>query len=153
MTEYATRPALFAHALSMAPYMRAEDVAEVWASHHWTPLEALAHSLDNSLDARTGFADGVVVCMYGVVAPCLVADAGVPWLLTSQDILGHKLHYLRESRAWVATLRSRYRRLHNYVDARYDDAVGWLSWLGFDILDPEPYGPEGRPFHPFVMES
>jgi hypothetical protein len=43
--------------------------------------------------------------------------------------------------------------LENFIDARYEAAVRWAKWLGFDVGAPVPYGPAGMPFHPARLEA
>ena len=31
--------------------------------------------------------------------------------------------------------------LHNYVYAKNDASIKWLKHLGFEVMQPEPYGP------------
>jgi len=45
-----------------------------------------------------------------------------------------------------------YPRLVNHVDERNEASKRWLSWLGFELGEPEPHGPFGIPFRPFRLE-
>ncbi len=151
-TRYQVVPATEAHAEEMALVMRQADVDEVWAASHYEPLEALLASLRVSPDPWTGLADDRVVCMYGVGQLTLLSDWGSPWLLTSQELPDHARAFLRRNKLYLAEIRSKYRLLLNFVDARNTMSIRWLKWLGFDIAPTQSLGPENLPFHPFKME-
>lgn len=76
----------------------------------------------------------------GVAEFSLLDDTGVPWMLGSSAVPGHARALLSASRAWLTVQQARYSRLENAVDASYEEAIRWLSWLGFDILPAEPTG-------------
>ncbi len=151
-TKYQVVPATEEHAAEMALVMRQADVDEVWASSHYEPLEALLASLRVSPDPRAGLADGRVVCMYGVGQQTLLSDWGAPWLLTAEELPDHARAFMRGNKLYVSEMRSRYRLLLNFADARNIMALRWLKWLGFNIAPAQPLGPENLPFHPFKME-
>ena len=153
MPEYAIVPATMAHAEELAANMRKADVAEIWAAGRHKPLEALKLSLVVSRDPKAGLVDGRVVCMFGIAAPTLMSFTGVPWLLGSEELARHWRYFLRANIPVVARMREEYDVLANYVDARNKTAIRWLKWLGFDIKEAQPYGPDGLPFHRFEMKA
>ncbi len=152
-TEYQIVPATEEHAREMALVMRQADVDEVWAASHYEPLEALLVSLRLSPDPRAGLADGRVVCIYGVGQATLLSAHGVPWMLTAEELPDHARAFLRRNKLYLSEIRSKYRLLLNFVDARNTMAIRWLEWLGFDIAPAQPLGAENLPFHPFKMET
>ena len=74
-------------------------------------------------------------------------------MLTAHELPDHARFFLRRNRFYVAEIRSKYRLLLNFVDARNTMAIRWLEWLGFDVAPARPLGPENMPFHPFKMEA
>lgn len=138
-----------AHADYLASHMREADAAEVWASGHHTPAEALHLSMKVSREPMTGTVDGQPVCMFGLVAVTALSDFGVPWLLGSEELPRHARVFLRANKLLVGHWRSQYAILENYVDARNKVAIRWLSWLGFTVFPAQPFGPEQLPFHKF----
>ena len=62
------------HARKLAKEMRQVDIREVWATRHYTPLEALEKSVAMTPDPRTVMFNGKIVCMFGVgrltMLPC-----------------------------------------------------------------------------------
>jgi hypothetical protein len=78
-------------------------------------------------------------------------DAGLIWLLGSDELVRYSYVFLRQCRAWITKLHARYEILWNCVDARNEVHVRWLVWCGFTILETiEEYGVERRPFYGFA---
>ena len=128
------------------------DVAEVWAAAHHTPETAVRKSVEVSRDTiKVGRADGEPVCIFGVASETVMSRIGAPWLLGTPDIEKHSRAFLRLNRAYIADLRRDYDFLANFVDMRNNQAIRWLQWLGFTLLDPRPYGVNQLMFHPFFM--
>ena len=65
----------------VANAMRLADRAEVWASSHSRPAEALARSIKRSRYTRAAISGGQPACIFGVAAWSLTGDVGSPWLL------------------------------------------------------------------------
>lgn len=134
----------------VAANMRESDKDEVWASHHFSPLEALTHSVAVSRGtARVGEADGVPICVFGVQPPSLLGTVACPWMLGTGGVDIYSKPFLKRSLQWVRSLE--FQELENYVDARNLPSIRWLRWLGFVIYDPEPWGRDGLLFHRFNM--
>ena len=155
MTEYAIVPTETRHIAALAATMRKADVDEIWASNRLRPSEALMYSVMVSRNPMTGLVDGEVVCIFGVThtGAVLGGPAYAPWMLGSDTLAKHALPFLRLSREYALSLKRDYDLLRNHVDARNAMAIRWLRWLGFDILDPVPFGPDQLPFHPFEMRG
>lgn len=141
----------------LALAMRRADREEVAAATGQSPVEALLESLDASEVAYTAIFDGEVAGMWGVVPireTLLSAPlAGVAWFLSGGVVDRYPVTFARMSRRIVEGLNRRYPVLHNVVDCRYETALRWLSWLGFEIHEPIPYGHAGLPFCPVSRRS
>lgn len=144
---YHVEPATLDLVMQVAPVMRDEDKAEVWASDHWMPEEALAQSFHSSTAAWVGMCDDEVFCAYGVAERSVLSPKGVPWLLTSRHLPLHGRAFLRGSILFMRDMKARYDWLENYVDARYAVSICWLRWLGFTLEPAAPFGAEQLPFH------
>lgn len=144
-------PAGMYHVASIAARMRAEDVAEVWASSRSTPRGALMRSLGQSSEAWTALIDGQPEVMFGVMDLNILTAMGAPWLLGTDAVVTHNRQFLRRSVWWREKLFERYDSLRNLV---HDDNVvskRWLKWLGFTLYDPMPLGKDGEAFRLFEM--
>ncbi|MDF1565800.1 MAG: hypothetical protein P1V51_22385 [Deltaproteobacteria bacterium] len=152
--------------VELADHMREADVQEVRASGGYQqPIDAVFLSVEISAQARTAFIDDRVAAICGVV---LVRDGslieryfnrrcsypGVAWALTSQVVDLHPLLFAAASRRlleeadWLAP----YDLVCNFVSAENTPSLRWLRWLGFEVLEPIPFGPRDLPFHPVVKE-
>jgi hypothetical protein len=141
-----------AHCQELAPRMRVEDRAEVWASAGLDPLEALRVSVKASAVAYAALFDGEVAALFGVSpAGSVLGTAGVVWALTGDLVERHPRAFLRYSEPVLAHLLEHYPLLMNMVDDRYSGALRWVKWLGFTVGPPEPFGRQGRPFRRIEM--
>lgn len=124
-------------ARELAPLLREEDRLEVLALG-LDPFQGLLQSLAGAREAWTYRADGQLVCMAGISPRSLIGRAGVPWLLGSELVVRHRRFFMVETRRVVAHWLTQFDSLTNIVDARYEAAVRWLGWLGFDVGEPFP---------------
>lgn len=140
------------HALDIAKKARQEDIIELWASNRTDPLHAMRKGIANSSGkAFTALVGDEAICMFGIADGSLLGNTGIPWLIGSKSLDKHAMAFLRDCRKQFAKLASGYDMLFNYVDARNTKAVLWLKWLGFEMDEPAPYGPDKALFHRFWM--
>lgn len=130
-------PATEEDARELAPLLRVEDRLEVLALG-LDPIEGLLQSLAGAQESWTYRAEGQIVCMAGITPLSLIGRTGVPWLLGSELVIRHRRSFMVETRRAVARWLTHFDVLTNIVDARYDAAIRWLGWLGFEIGDPFP---------------
>lgn len=143
-------PSVEAHAHALAPEMRAADATEVMAGEERTPLEALLVALARSDRPRTALINGEVAAMWGV-AP--VEDTvGVVWMLTGKPVDVEPYLFMRRCKEELRNLfEDGWETLVQAIDARHAKAVRWARWMGFEVLEPVPFGTQGLPFHPVRM--
>tara|TARA_R110002074_G_scaffold247778_2_gene419755 strand:- start:3799 stop:4260 length:462 start_codon:yes stop_codon:yes gene_type:complete len=135
----------------VAPRLRKADYNECIASTGKKPRGVLHRSLDLgdiSLTLRAPNGDRVGLC--GVV-PSPLAEAGVVWMVATDDIYQHQTTFLRNSKRALKHLSEDYLVLFNCVDARNSLHIKWLKWMGFTFINKhENYGAEKRLFYEFV---
>lgn len=136
----------------MADRMREIEKAEVWASHRFTPQEALTVSYQGSTKRLSITLDGEVVAMFGIVPDSLLDKNACVWLLTTESVNRMWVRFLKVSRAMVSLLRAQY-TLYNWVDCRYEKSIKWVQWCGGKLSDAAPFGPDGLPFRFFSFEG
>lgn len=141
------------HTMRVGEYMREDDRREIWASAKSLPHHTLMRSYILSDAPKTIMFNERPIAMFGVVNQNVMSGYGVPWLLGTEEIEKISFRFLRGSREHLAEMLSEYKRLENFVDVRNTVSIKWLRWLGFDMMEPAPYGPFGLPFHRFVMEN
>jgi hypothetical protein len=151
VAEYHVRPATDADAVVMAPRLRPDDVAEIYAASGRVPEVSLVDGINRSTEAWTGLVDDDVACMWGVGPLNLLAGRGCPWLLGTHLVEAHAGAFLRCSRLCLRQMFTTYESLENFVDARNRLSIRWLRWLGFTIAPAQPHGFLRLPFHHFSM--
>ncbi len=149
--KYQMIPATTQHVTAMLPHVRLADRQEVYASSG-QPLEVvLPISVSLSRQCWAGLIDERVVCLFGVSGATLLSLTGHPWLIATHEIESHATAFLRRSRVVITAMLGLFPHLLNYVDVRNTHALTWLTWLGFEMSDPEPFGYLQLPFHRFEM--
>lgn len=123
----------------LAPRLRSEDRAEVLALG-FAPVDGLLQSIAGAREAWTYRANRQIICMAGITPLSLIGRVGVPWLLGSELVLRHRRTFMMETRRMVTHWLTLFDVLRNVVDARYEAAIRWLGWLGFEIGAPFPLG-------------
>jgi len=121
---------------------RQADINEVWSAAGLTFRQGLEISLRDSVYARTGRINGDLVAMFGISKPDLI------WLLSTTFVYKYRFTFLKVCRKDFHTLPPM-PFLHNYVNISNDVAITWLTWLGFNIEGPIPFGLFKQPFYHF----
>jgi len=140
------------HAKFIAENMKQADVDEVWASAKHTPKEAIVSSISLSQEAWAGLGDGEPIIIMGVVKQDMLNRA-VPWMLGTDALPLFTRPFLRDAKAMNNRWLKECGFLFNYVDARHTVSIRWLEWMGFEVMEAEPFGPYNMPFHNFYMRS
>jgi hypothetical protein len=138
----------------LIPRLRQADIDECEAlfGRGTTPMIA-SETFRNSPLRYTVEEDGVVIAMFGVAAPSLLADSGHPWMFGSDAMdRAPRRAFIDAGRKYIADMLRFFPRLENIVDSRNEKSIRWLRRMGFILSPAIPMGPEGVPFHPFVME-
>ena len=118
------------------------------------PYAGLRDAIERSALCGVFLDDNEPLCIMGLIIPVILApDIASPWLIGTKALGRHRKAFMRETRRWVREWRKEYSLMTNFVDAEYTGAIRWLRWLGFDIFEPEPFGPQGAPFCRFEMRS
>jgi len=151
MNELDVIPSIADHCANLAPNLRQSDVDEIRASHGiLDPLTALEHAMLSSDECFSILDGDDTVAMFGVCDESFLSERGVVWML-ARDMRPHARQLLSRAPEYIARLTEGYESVYNYVDARNDQAIRFLSRMGFDIHPPEPHGLAGLPFHKFDM--
>lgn len=150
-------PATPEHGCALALCLRPEDRAEVEASTGAPPVQTILDSIRLSESAFTLFFDDEIAAIWGVVPirKTVLTDpvGAVVWLLSGAVVNRHPMTFARISKRAIRWLDHRYPVLHNAVDCRYGAALRWVKWLGFEVLDPIPFGHAGLPFCPIIRRA
>lgn len=135
----------------LAPRLREEDKAEVFAINGCDARQALLDGFKISDECWTIVHDDLVIGMFGV-AP-LEEGVGAIWLLASDDLPSIRWEFLKKTRPWINHFLSKYPVLTNMVDSRNTVHVKWIKWAGFKIIDEIPnIGPDKVLFLQFMKK-
>ncbi len=150
---YKVVPTELEHIEELSHTMRPADVRECWAAHHFSPYDALKHSMYYTEKPLTGLYKNRVMCIWGVGKISYLSKEGIPWMLTSNLVDMHYREFLRRGVGLIQDMKKEAIVLINMVDARNKKSIRWLKWLGFTIHPSVPFGPDKMLFHPFIMEN
>ena len=142
-------PATEAHAEQLAADLRPEDAAEMMASHGLAPLEGLRMAVRSSSSANAVLSGERVVALFGV-AP-MTPDAASVWMLTGRLAKRLSVTLTRTMAVELRKLVDAWPVLFNMVWAQNKLALRWVRSLGFEVLDPVPFGVSGEPFRPILF--
>ena len=149
---------------AIAPYIRRADADEIWAAEGIPPAPAIAGTIAATDTGWAACLHGETVAIFGVVGAWIKADektegsfperadchpplrCGFPWLLATDVIERHPVHFYRMSKIFIKWMRARFDYLENWVDARNFLSLRWLEWAGFKIEEPGPWGAFGMKF-------
>lgn len=145
------RPAVPEDVEAFAPLIRDADRIEVEASHDMTPREALEYALGLSTVAWSAWVDDHPVCMFGVAPLSILEGRGTPWMLGTEGVTTWPLVFLRRCKQCVKAMRAVYPTLENFVHDDNELAKRWLSWMGFEVSEPVPFGRRGEMFRYFRL--
>jgi hypothetical protein len=137
------------HIPHIAARIRPADEVELWDFACVTPAQAMYHGLNQARIAKTGFINGEAVAMFGCNTVSAVSGVGRPWLIGTDLLDKYPKTFLRRCRPGIEKMFADYKRLENYIDVRNVKAIAWLTWLGFEMGEPEPMGLYKKPFIKF----
>lgn len=151
MNELDVIPSTAEHCANLAPNLRQSDIDEIQASHGiLDPLTALEKGMLASAQSWSILDGDDTIAMFGVCSESFLSSRGVVWML-ARDMKPHAKQLLSRAPQFISLLGAGYESIYNYVDARNDQAIRFLSHMGFDIHPPLPHGLAGLPFHKFNM--
>lgn len=154
MTEIKIRPAKVKDAIRLAQNLRPIDRLEVEAVSDEPDLRAaLAKSLRMSFRTRAAYADGRLVCVWGISSRTALATTGTPWLLATTEINRPEVRreFLRRGADEMAKLTQGYSHGWNLVHESNRVAIRWLRFMGFDFPG-DAVSLKGEPFLLFQKE-
>ncbi len=132
--------------------MREEDQDECRAGG-LTPFDALSLSFDQSDASFTLISpDGIPAAILGVSPGHYGDHMGCVWMLGTDDIRKHKVHFLKHCRDGLQDLFDTTGKEGFYNYSYADNALhhSWLRWLGFVFLRPVNLPPYDNRFYEFV---
>lgn len=145
------RPAAVDDIDALAGNLRESDAREIAATSAARPVDAIERCVARSEHSWTGEIDGRLMFVGGITPANFMSPRRSPWLLGTPELDANPRPFLRYCRDKMPEIRLAYPHLENFIDARSEKTIAWLSWLGFTIHPAEPYGILRRPFHRFTL--
>ena len=133
--------------------LRQEDRIELEAGSGQPAGDVIMESIFDSHSVGTLRAEGKILAIVGLGDAGKVDDipAGCPWLVGSTHIPDYALPFMRWSKDRVSQFLEQYAFLCNFVHAENHRSLRWLKALGFELMEPVEFGPNGVLFHPFYQ--
>ena len=144
------------HAARIAVTMRVEEIRELQAASGMAPDDAVIFAIAVSQYTRTILVDGEPAALFGVAPLPSEEKEGGPvgsvWLLASNLVDEVPIEFTKVCLKELSRMREDWAVLINFIDARYEKALRWAYWMGFEVRAPIPYGRAQLPFHPIRIE-
>ncbi|MFY0576309.1 hypothetical protein ACN28S_19855 [Cystobacter fuscus] len=146
------RPARPTDAALLAPRLREADLLEIAAVTTEKPVELLERSIRCSVPCHAVLDEqGLLLALFGAAPDGRKPEAGLVWLLGSDELEKHAVTFLRQGLYWIERLHEHYSVLGNWIDARNEVHIRWLRWCGFQLIHrDESHGVQQRSFYEFV---
>lgn len=133
--------------------LRQEDVEEVRAATGLDPRLVLTPGATYGrevLAAGLTYNDRAEI-LYGIDPwPCS-DNVGIIWMLSTPVIYDHPVEFVVMTQRELSRFHERYELLTNFIDARNEKHIKWLSWMGFKKLRTiESFGAQSLPFIEFA---
>jgi len=136
----------------MMSSMRDADRAELIATG--VPLDVgMEFTFRTAVEAYAGFADGKLVCVFGVSYINRIANSVAPWNIATDLINRYQFQFARRNKSMIMSWKNKYSIMRNYVHANNKLSIKWLGWLGFTIHEAKPMFRYGELFHEFTMRG
>lgn len=97
----------------------------------------LRHCLYISQDSWTGFVDGNIACIWGVIPPTLMSNQAYLWLLTTELVREHQFLFVRHSQRVIEEMLRAYDVIVGDAIIGNDRGIRWLKWLGAEFGEPQ----------------
>ena len=146
-------PATEAHAAQLAAHIRPEDAAEMMASHGIEPLAGVMMALRTSTVAKVILDGERVLAIFGTAPVDKMEGVASVWLLAANAVKSLPLAFFRVCRKELPVLAKSGAVLANMIWANNKRALRLVQALGFEVLEPIPFGVSGLPFHPILLRS
>lgn len=149
----AVEPATEAHAAQLAAHIRPEDAAEMMASHGLEPIAGLQMAVRSTPEPKAVMDGERVVALFGVLPVDSAERTASAWILTGRLAKRFPVAFMRTMTEELRKLAEVWAVLFNMVSAQNASALRWVRALGFEVLEPVPFGVSGQPFHPIRFRS
>lgn len=93
-----------------------------------------------SAEVWCGYADGNLVCCWGLIPPTLLSNQAYLWMHSTPAIREHQFLLVRHSQRIIEQMLDRYERIIGDCRVGAEDSIRWLKWLGAEFTESDgPY--------------
>lgn len=134
-------PCTFEAAYEVASNLRPDDLRETIDGYGVIPTIHIPLSTLEGFCVSFTVPDGRIAGLAGV------EDNGRIWMLCTDAIHDFPITFAREAKRFIESRSEEV--LWNYADKRNKTHLRLLKYLGFELLEEVPFGPNNLPFIPF----
>jgi hypothetical protein len=132
---------------------KAIDVASVIRRSPHASIEGaekkLRSFINRSIYTWAGTVGGETACVFGLIAPTMLAEEAYLWLIVTDLVKDHEFLFIRYSQRFVEQVLGDFTTIVGDVEVTNDRAKRWLRWLGAKIYSDNAR--EG--FAPFIIKA
>lgn len=89
-----------------------------------------------SFSIHIGYIKDEVACIWGLIAPSMLADQAYMWLHTTDVVRHHTTTFIRGSRNMMDIALENFASIKGDCAINNGKAVPWLKWLGAEFGEP-----------------
>lgn len=153
MTNVRIYQALNYDARVLAREIRPDDLRELQAATDLPVYDVVMEGIAAG-PAWSCYVNSELLAVWGVVPKpptTLCLPSGWGWLLTTNLVEKHRKLFWDLTKQLLWDLLRYWHTLENFIDVRYEKALRWGKYLGFQFDPPEPFGVSGLPAQHFVV--
>ena len=141
-------------AIYLGPRLRKPDQIEVKVTGK-TPEEAINDGFTNpNAKIYTGVdKNSTPVFIFGSVRCPHDENAGVVWMLGSDELDKNARSFLKISKQWIDEISKDYNYVYNLVHKDNTKSIRWLKWSGFTVDTSRTYNKDGEDFYLLIKET
>ena len=135
-------------ALYIIEHMKKSNKQELLYAVGNHALDDMERAFKYSDEIGCFYIDGKPAAIFGVRKASVMSDYGLIWLLMTEETQKHRVTIGRETKTRLKQILRKYTMLYNHVDAKNEEIIKWLKWLGAD-MKPVNYGIFNLPHYYF----
>jgi len=89
--------------------------------------------MNKSVYTWAGTVGGETACVFGLIAPTILADEAYLWLLVTDLVEDHQFLFVRYSQRFIEEVLTDFRAIVGDVEITNTRAIRWLRWLGATV--------------------
>jgi hypothetical protein len=83
----------------------------------------------------TGWADGDLVAVWGLIPPTLLSNQAYLWMHATDAVKDHTFLFVRHSQRMVERMLKHYETIVGHCVISSKDSIRWVKWLGGEFGD------------------